>query len=262
MIVIKYGGHVLDHEETAGPIADVIADFHKEGRKVVLVHGGGPAIEKELAFHQVESHSISGYRVTSHAAMEIVQSVLSGTVLRNLTNTFIARGANAVGISSGDGATIRAEKFSPLIDGSILDLGSVGIAESGNPALLNLLLANGYLPIVSPVGVTSNGEPLNLNGDIAAGVIAGSLEAEEVLFITDVPGIYREWPNKASLIHEISLEELKKLAPKLDGGMSPKVKAVITAIEAGAKRARIIDGTNIENLKAALSGQGGTVVTK
>ena len=262
MIVIKYGGHVLDHEETAGPIADVISDFHNAGGKVVLVHGGGPAIEKELAFHRIESTSVSGYRVTSQAAMEIVQSVLSGTVLRNLANSFIARGVNAVGISSGDGSTIRAEKFSPKIDGTEIDLGSVGIAESGNPALINLLLANGYLPIVSPVGVTSNGDPLNLNGDIAAGVIAGSLEAEEVLFITDVPGIYREWPDKASLIHEITLEELKELAPKLDGGMSPKVKAVITAIEAGATRARIIDGTCIENVVRALSGQGGTVVTK
>ena len=167
-----------------------------------------------------------------------------------------------MGISSGDGATIRAEKFSPKIAGTEIDLGSVGVAQSNDPTLLTLLLANGYLPIVSPVGVTSNGEALNLNGDIAAGVIAGSLEAEEVLFITDVPGIYREWPDKASLIHEIMLEELKELAPKLDGGMSPKVKAVITAIEAGAKRARIIDGTNIENLNAALNGQGGTVVTK
>jgi len=260
MIVIKYGGHVLESAAANSAIIAAIAQFHLSGGRVVLVHGGGPAIDAELKFHGVESTMNSGYRTTSPEAMDIVQRTLSGGVLRELTNKFIAHGVNAVGLSSGDGRTLRARKFKPSVDGNEIDIGLVGEAESADPSLLNLLLDNGYLPIISPVSVQSDGQALNINGDIATGSIAGALKASEVLFVTDVPGIYRNWPDTTSLIDEITLPELIELSPSFADGMAPKVKAVINALSSGAARARIIDGREISNLSAALKGQGGTVV--
>ena len=260
MIVIKYGGHVLENAETNDAIIAAISTFHLRGGKVVLVHGGGPAIETELQVHDIASTMTEGYRVTTPEVMEVVQRTLSGSVLRDLTNRFIAHGVNAVGMSSGDGQTLRAQKYWPLVHGERIDIGLVGEAERVDPTFLHLLLDNGYLPIVSPVSVQSDGQALNLNGDIAAGSIAGALNADEVLFITEVAGIYRNWPDMSSLIEEISLEDLKTIAPTFVDGMAPKSRAVITALASGAKQARIIDGREISNLDSAFNGIGGTVV--
>ncbi len=261
MIVIKYGGHVLEDREVNNKIVEAIAKFHINGGRVVVVHGGGPAIDAELDFHGVKSEMNSGYRVTSPEAMEVVQRILSGGVLRDLTNKFIAHGVNAVGISCADGGTLRARKYQPIVNGDAIDIGLVGEAEQSNPAFLKLLLHNGYLPIISPVAVQADGQALNINGDLAAGSIAGALEATEILFVTDVAGIYRSWPDPSTLIDEISARELKEIADSFADGMAPKVRAVLTALTSGAKRARIIDGRDIANLEAALVGHGGTVVS-
>jgi len=261
MIVIKYGGHVLESSTANDAIVKSIADFHKGGGRVVLVHGGGPAVDAELKIHGISTTMSSGYRVTTPEIMEVVQSTLSGSVLRNLTNKFIGHGVNAVGISSGDGKTLRAHKYQPLVDGVAVDVGLVGEAESADSTFLNLLLDHGYLPIVSPVSVQEDGQALNINGDIATGSIAGALNATEVLFITDVAGIFRNWPDKSSLIDEIGLNELQEIAPSFADGMAPKSRAVITALSSGAKRARIIDGNQVENVERALQGYGGTLVT-
>ena len=260
MIVAKYGGHVLENAAADDDIVATLAQYHSDGGELVVVHGGGPAVDKELDIHGIETTMASGYRITTSEVMQIVQQTLSGHVLRNLTNQFIKHGVNAVGLSSGDGRTLRARKYSPVVDGIQVDAGLVGEAQSVDATFLRLLLSNNYLPIVSPVSVSESGEAMNLNGDIATGSIAGALAAEEVLFITDVAGIYRNWPDESSLISEISLSELQSLAPTFAGGMAPKVKAVITALTSGATQARVIDGRNISNLKRALSGQGGTVI--
>jgi len=262
MIVVKYGGHVLDSAAENDRIVDAISAFHKNGGEVVVVHGGGPAVDQELAIHGISTTMASGYRVTTPEVMEIVQQTLSGSVLRTLTNKFIACGVNAVGLSAGDGAIMRARKYSPIINGQVVDAGLVGEAETTDPTLLNLLIEHRYLPVISPVSVQANGQALNVNGDIAAGSIAGSLLAKEVLFITDVPGIYRHWPDPSTLISEITLEELQQIASTFSEGMAPKVKAVITALSSGASKARIIDGREIANIERALRGIGGTVVTR
>ena len=260
MIVVKYGGHVLENASAHDEIVEAIAQYHLSGQKVVVVHGGGPAVDAELKVHQIPTRMASGYRVTTPEVMELVQSTLSGAVLRNLTNKFIGYGVNAVGISSGDGKILRARKFSPLVNGVPVDIGLVGEAESTDPNFLNLLIENDYLPIVSPVSVATDGLALNINGDIAAGSIAGALMAKEVLFITDVAGIYRNWPDRNSLIDQISLDELKALSETFTDGMAPKSKAVITALSSGASQARVLDGTDIKNVRNGLIGVGGTVV--
>lgn len=260
MIVVKYGGHVLESAADNDAIVEVLAEFQKSGGMLVVVHGGGPAVDQELKIHNIPTTMASGYRVTTPEVMQIVQQTLSGSVLRNLTNQFIGRGVNAVGLSTGDGGTLRARIFHPVVNGQTVDAGLVGEAEKVDGTFLSLIVANGYLPVISPVSVASDGTAININGDIATGSIAGALEASEVIFITDVAGIYREWPNKDSFISEITYSELKDLAPTFADGMAPKVKAVLTALSSGARSARIIDGRNIENLKAALQGSGGTLV--
>jgi len=260
MIVVKYGGHVLDDPQTNENIISTTAKYHRSGGKVVIVHGGGPSIEAELKFHDIPTSMVGGYRATSPEAMEVVQRTLSGSVLRELTNTFIGLGVNAVGLSTGDGNTLRAQKFHPIVDGVKTDIGLVGEAQSVDPTFLNLVLDNGYLPIISPVAVSTSGEPLNINGDIAAGAIAGALRASEILFITDVAGIYRSWPDPTSIISEISQNELNEISETFADGMAPKVRAVLNALSSGAQRARIIDGRDPKNLEQALDGVGGTVV--
>jgi acetylglutamate kinase len=262
MIVIKYGGHALPRPGVPDLTLKTISDFHRSGEKVVLVHGGGPQIDSELAFHQISSEMVGGYRPTTPEVFEVVQKVLSGQVLRTLVNQLIGFGANVVGLSASDGATIRVSKMLPLVDGKEVDMGLVGDIESTNSNLLTVLLNSGFLPVISPVATTSTGQGMNLNADIAAGAIGGALNADQVIFMTDVAGIYRNYPDPSSLISSISVSQLKSLQPTFAAGMVPKVKAALHALAAGAKSVRIIDGRESSHLSQAFDGQGGTLVTQ
>lgn len=261
MIVIKYGGHALPEAGAVDPILAHIANCHKAGEKLVLVHGGGPQINAELKAHDIQSEFVGGYRKTTPETFEIVQRVLSGGVLRTLVNQLIGAGVNAIGISAADGSTIRATTMKPIVDGVASDIGMVGQISAVNPVLLNQLLQADYLPVVSPVACDDFGNGLNLNADLVAGALGGALTSDQVIFMTDVSGIYRNYPDPASLIETISVAELKELLPTFSEGMIPKVESAISAIEAGANSARIIDGRDIKNLVAALDSQGGTLVT-
>ena len=260
MIVIKYGGHALPEPGVKDPVIALIADQIKNGKKMVLVHGGGPQINAELALHGIEGEFLGGYRKTSPAVFRVVQKVLSGDVLRTLVNQFVSEGVNAVGISAGDGGLIRAVRMRPIVDGKPVDIGLVGEVATTNPEIISSLHASGLFPIVSPVAVSEAGEGLNLNADIAAGAIAGALKADEVIFMTDVAGIYRNFPDPDSIIRSISSVELSSLLPTFSEGMVPKVEAALSAIKAGVTRVRIIDGRDVENLGAALRGEGGTEI--
>ena len=255
MLVIKYGGHALPEVGTADPVIEFLAKFHKNGNKFVLVHGGGPQINAELAIHGIKTEMAGGYRKTTPEVFEVVQSVLSGTVLRTLVNQFISYGISAVGLSASDGNLIRAKQRNT-------ELGLVGDVTEVNAGILNELLNKGYLPIVSPIGVSDTGVGLNLNADLVAGAIGGALGSNEVLFMTDVAGIYRNWPDTDSLINEISSKELNEIKASFEEGMVPKVEAVLNAIASGAKQARIFDGRDVRNLELALAGATGTVITK
>ena len=254
MIVIKYGGHALQEPGAADLMLQCIAEFSKSGNEVVLVHGGGPQIDAELKFHGIEREMRNGYRVTTPETFAIVQQVLSGQVLRTIVNALIGYGANPVGISSADGNVIRASKM--IGTG---DIGLVGDIAAVNPSFIRTLLRDGYLPVVSPVGVDSVGQGLNLNGDLVAGAIGGALAADQVIFMTDVAGIYAQWPDMDSLISTIGREEIR--AMEFAEGMLPKVKAALSALDAGAKSVRVIDGRNLHNLTEALHGKGGTLIS-
>jgi acetylglutamate kinase len=257
MIVIKYGGHSQDHGGEVDPIIRSLAKAHRSGTQIVVVHGGAPAINKELAIHGVEATMNGGYRATTPEAFEVVQRTLSGEVLRNLVNEFISQGVNAIGLSSGDGKTIRAKKMTHTFEGKPIDIGLVGEIESVDPSLVKILLENKYLPVISPVGVSSCGVGLNINADSVVGAIGGALTAEQVIFLTDVDGIYENWPDKNSLLSEVSTERLETMLPTFSEGMIPKALSAIAAIKAGATLVRICNAKDIEQ---ALSGFGGTVV--
>ena len=253
MFVFKYGGHAIPESSSVDPSVEYLAKLIKSGIKIVIVHGGGPQINRELEIHGIKSEMVGGFRKTTPEVFEVVQRTLSGEVLRNLTNQFISQGINAVGISAGDGNLIRARNEKP-------ELGLVGVVSAVNPDLLNTLLAQGITPVISPIAVDSEGLGLNMNADLIAGAIGGALGADAVLFSTDVSGIYREWPDLTSLIEVINVEELTSIASDFEGGMIPKAQAAINAIKSGAKSVRIFDGREVANLVAAFEGKSGTLV--
>lgn len=259
MILIKLGGNALAASMGLGWL-DAIAAAHESGHQVVLVHGGGPQIDEEFQIHSLPKIVMGGYRVTDEKAFEVVEMVLAGRVQQALVRVMKSKGLPVVGITGSDGALFDVtKKYAP--DGS--DLGQVGEVSTVNPKIVMALLASGYLPVVSPVSSDESGKGFNVNADIAAGALAGSLNADKAIFMTDVPGIFRNFPDPVSILERTSLAELKSLLPALSEGMVPKVEAVINALESGAKSAYVIDGRSGEALTALLSGSRvGTEITK
>ena len=253
MIVFKYGGHAIAQGVAVDPVIELLAELVKSGEKIVIVHGGGPQINRELEIHGIKTEMVKGLRKTTPEVFEVVQRTLSGEVLRNLTNQMIGQGINALGMSASDGGLMRGK----ISDAS---LGLVGEASTVNPEILQTLIAKGITPIVSPICVTKDGQGLNMNADLVAGALGGALNADVVMFSTDVPGIYRNYPDTDSLIKSITVSELKEVSKGFEGGMIPKAQAAIAAIESGAKSVRVFDGRDSASLKAAFAGQSGTLV--
>ena len=261
MIVIKYGGNALPEHNSSDPVLEAIADAFLDGEQIVLVHGGGPQIDAALEEKGLGKNKVAGYRVTDEEVFDVVQSVLSGKVLRSIVNYLIGSEVNAVGLSASDGGLIRARKFKPTVEGKLVDIGYVGEVDEINPMILETLMTEGFLPVISPVATDNDGVGFNINADLVAAAVGGALRADLVIFLTDVDGIYRAWPDKASLISEISIDELKQIAPSFADGMIPKVQAAISAIDSGAFSVRIANGTNLASVLDALDNEGGTLVS-
>jgi acetylglutamate kinase len=260
MIVIKYGGNALPTNNSTDPVLEAIADAFLDGDQIVLVHGGGPQIDLALTEKGIGKEKVAGYRITTPEVYDVVQSVLSGSVLRSIVNYLIGSEVNAVGLSAADGGLVVAKKFRPIVDGKPMDIGLVGEVEQTNPLILESLITEGFLPVVSPIACDQEGTGYNVNADLIAAAIGGALRADCVIFLTDVDGIYRNWPDKSTLISEISMQELKQIQPSFSDGMIPKVKAAINAIDSGAFSVRVTDGTDLELVLDALDNRGGTLV--
>ena len=260
MIVIKYGGNALPTSEDSDPVLEAIADAFLDGDQIVLVHGGGPQIDLALTEKGIGKEKLAGYRITTSEVYSVVESVLSGTILRTIVNYLIGSDVNAVGLSASDGGLIRVKKFKPSVDGKQVDIGYVGEVCDTNPMILESLITEGYLPVISPIATDHDGIGYNVNADLIAAAIGGALRADSVLFLTDVDGIYRNWPDKSSIIDEISVEDLKSIQNSFTDGMIPKVKAAINAIDSGAFSVRITNGTKLDAVLDALDNLGGTVV--
>lgn len=262
-VVIKYGGNAMSGESGLRHFAESVAALLDTGVEVVVVHGGGPQINQGLARVGIESEFRHGLRVTSPAAMQVVRAVLVGVVQREVVNALISAGVNAIGVAGDEGLLI-AEKHQPIVDGVPVDLGLVGRVTHVNAKPLTELLAAGYTPVVTGVGKDESGQCYNVNADVAAGALAGVLQADRYVVLTDVDGVYRNWPDKESLIEQLSLTQAQALLPKLDAGMLPKMQGCLDALANGAGETQIINA-DIDQagfVSAAKGTRVGTLITK
>jgi len=259
MIVIKFGGHAMTDEH--GAFAKAIAVAIASEVTPVIVHGGGPQIGEALKAAGIESHFLGGFRVTTPETFAVVEQVLANEVGPAIANSLSAQGVQAVALSGRTSGTLIAEQQTKLVDGTTADLGLVGTVTSVDIKSIMELIDGGKVPVLSPIATSADGKiGYNVNADIAAAALAGALDAQWLIIMTDVEGIYRSWPDKASLISTITASELESMKATFAEGMAPKVQACLDAIAAGAKAVRIIDGTNPSALKSALLGEGGTLV--
>ena len=259
MIVIKFGGHAMTDEH--GAFAKAISESIAAGATPVIVHGGGPQIGQALKAAGIESHFVGGFRVTTPEIFAVVEQVLANEVGPGVAHSLISQGVHAVALSGRSSGTLIAEPQTKLVDGTPVDLGLVGTVTSVDTTTIKELISVGSVPVLSPIASSPDGQVgFNVNADIAAAALAGALDAQWLIIMTDVEGIYRNWPDKGSLIPSISADELESIKSTFAEGMAPKVQACLDAIAAGAKAVRIIDGTNPSALKSALLGEGGTLV--
>jgi len=245
-VVIKYGGHAMKDEALKKAFALNVALLKLVGINPVIVHGGGPQIGKMLEQLNIQSHFREGLRVTDDATMDVVEMVLVGKVNKEIVNQMNLAGAKAVGLSGKDGVLIRARKMEMVISKEaqapeIIDLGKVGEVMGVNTTLLRSLERDGFVPVIAPVGVDDNGETYNINADAVAGAVAAALKAKRLLLLTDVAGIL---DHDKKLIRSVNMREAVNLFSDgtLTGGMIPKVKCCLEALEEGVEKAMIIDG--------------------
>lgn len=237
-ILIKYGGSAMEDPELMREVMADIVLLKIIGAHPIIVHGGGKDISAAFERANIPVQFKDGLRVTPDDAMELVRMVLVGNVNRRLVDALNEHGHLAVGASGGDACTIRATQADP-------DLGRVGEITSIDPTYLERIVEDDYIPIVATVAAGDDGKPFNINADIAAGKLAAALHAHKVIFLTDVDGLYADFPNKDSLISSLTAEEARGLigSGALSSGMIPKIEACLSALDAGIPRCHIVNGT-------------------
>lgn len=233
-IVVKFGGNAMVDEALQQAFAEDMAYLRWIGIKPVVVHGGGPQISARLAELGIESEFRNGFRVTTHEVIGVVRDVLRNQISASLAELIETAGAGASVMSGEDSNLFRAE-----ISG---DAGLVGEVTQVNPRIVFDALDAGKVPVISTVAPDATGQLLNVNADLAASALAVALGAEKLMVLTDVPGLYSDWPNRDSLVSEITASELDDLLPNLESGMIPKMQACLQAVQGGVPRAHVIDG--------------------
>jgi acetylglutamate kinase len=242
IIVVKYGGNAMTDDELKRAFAEDIAFLRFAGFRPVIVHGGGPQISKMLDTLGIESEFKGGLRVTTPEAMDVVRMVLVGKVQRELVGLINEHGPLAVGLSGEDAGLFTAEQATSVVDGEEVDLGLVGEVARVRPEAVLDLIEAGRIPVVSSVAPDADGLVHNVNADSAAAALAVALKAEKLLVLTDVEGLYLDWPDPTDVIGEIAPEPLAEMLPTLASGMVPKMKACLQAIEGGVPRTTVVDG--------------------
>ena len=249
-VVIKYGGNAMggpngngaDNLEVQKAFAADLVFLRYVGLKPVVVHGGGPQISAMLKKLGIDSEFRGGLRVTTPEAIDVVRMVLVGQVGRQLVGLINEHGPFAVGMSGEDARLFTAQRRSATVDGVPVDVGLVGDVASVNISAVTDLIDAGRIPVISTVAPDENGVVHNLNADTAAGALAAALGAQKLIVLTDVPGLYRNWPDPDSLVSHISADEVEALLPSLHSGMVPKMEACLRAVRGGVSAAHIVDG--------------------
>ncbi|HHP50827.1 MAG TPA: acetylglutamate kinase [Moorella mulderi] len=248
-VVIKYGGHAMLNCELKRAVMQDIVLMHLVGMKPVVVHGGGPEITRLLERLGKKTEFIQGQRVTDSDTMEVVEMVLVGKVNKEIVTNLQRYGGKAVGLCGKDGGLIEAEKEWVHVRGEngeeeIRDIGFVGKVKKIHPEIVEILISQGYIPVVAPVGVGPQGESYNINADLVAGELAVALKADKLVLLTDVEGILADPRDPQSLISALEVSRIPDLIQRgvISGGMIPKVRCCIRALEGGVRRTHIIDG--------------------
>lgn len=253
-VVIKYGGNAMINEDLKKKVIQDIILMKYVGMKPVVVHGGGPDITSFLKKVGKETEFVSGLRVTDKETVTIAEMVLVGKINTDIVSLLNAQGVTAVGLSGKDGDLIKAKKHLAVVHENgvtkKVDIGFVGDVTKINTEVLNTLLDNGYIPVIAPIGVGKNNESFNINADYVAAEVAGALQAEKLLLLTDIEGIYADYHDKSSLISTLTRKEAQSMIEEgaIAGGMIPKVEACLRALEAGANKTHIIDGRQPHSL--------------
>lgn len=240
IVVIKYGGSAMIDEIIKGTVIEDIVLMKLVGLKPVIVHGGGKEISEVLKLMNIKSEFVNGLRITDKSTVEVVEMVLSGKINKGIVQLIQNHGINAVGISGKDGNTLIAKKKE--VNG--VDYGFVGDIEKVETNLIMSLLDNDFIPVIAPLGTDNKGQTYNINADYAASAIAGALNAEKLLFLTDVEGVLTDMNDKSTLISRIKISEVENYIDKgiISGGMIPKVECCVESINSGVNNVHILDG--------------------
>ena len=248
-VVIKYGGHAMTDESLRAAFAQDVVFLHYAGLRPVVVHGGGPQISAHLARLGLESTFAAGLRVTTPEAMDVVRMVLTGQVNRDVVGLINRHGPFAVGMSGEDANMFTARKRHAVVDGTPVDIGLVGEIEAVDPAAVRALIADGRIPVVSSVARGTGGEVYNVNADTAAAALAVALGAAKLVVLTDVAGLYADWPGDGDgadqpgdVLSLLTATGVERLLPGLTSGMIPKMEACLHAVRGGVPRAHVLDG--------------------
>ena len=250
-IVVKYGGNAMTSPELQRAFAEDVVFLRYAGVRVVVVHGGGPQITAHLDRLGLASEFRGGYRVTTPETMEVVRMVLVGQVNSDVVSLVNAHGPFAVGLSGEDASLFTAERRDAVVDGEPVDIGNVGEVVDVQPRIVHALLDEGKVPVIATVARGLDGQLYNVNADTAAAALAVALGAEKLVVLTDVEGLYADWPashdgvvqpGTAEVISEIAADELAALLPELSSGMVPKMEACLAAVRGGVPRAHVLDG--------------------
>ncbi len=242
IIVVKYGGNAMTSPELQAAFAEDVMFLRYAGLKPVIVHGGGPQITEHLKRLGIESEFRGGLRVTTPETVSIVRMVLTGQVNAEIVNMLNDHGSFAIGLSGEDGNLLTAERRPGIVDGEEVDIGQVGDVIEVDPSAMHALIDAGRIPVLATVARGRDGLTYNVNADTAAAAVAVGLGAEKLIVLTDVEGLYADWPQSTEVVSEIDADALAALLPTLASGMVPKMEACLRAVQGGVPRAHVLDG--------------------
>ncbi len=242
-VVIKYGGNAMINNELKNSVMEDITLLKYIGMNPVVVHGGGPDINRALEKFDIKSEFVNGLRVTDAATMEVAQMVLVGKTNKEIVSLLNQKGGKAIGLCGIDGHLIECEQYKTVLDGKEMDIGYVGKITKINSKLIDLIAKDEYIPVIAPIGVGVDGQSYNINADTVAGEIAAALQAEKLMLLTDVEGV-KMAKEDPTIISALTTSEVHDLIERkvINGGMIPKVLGCVEALEKGVGRTHIIDG--------------------
>jgi acetylglutamate kinase len=241
-VVIKYGGHAMTAEYLRAGFAQDLVFLKHAGLRPVVVHGGGPQVTGHLDRLGIESEFTAGLRVTTEETIDVVRMVLNGKVNKDIVGLINRYGPYAVGLSGEDANLFTAERKHATVDGAAVDIGLVGEITAVDASMVHALLDNDRIPVISSIARGADGAVYNVNADTAAAALAVALGAAKLVVLTDVEGLYRDWPNSDEVISQLDADDLEKLLPTLSAGMIPKMEACLTAVKGAVPRAHVLDG--------------------